>query len=114
MNDHEYVRRRLHEDTLAKTLESPPPEGYGWSLVYRDGKRCPEEDRLVALHPQVGFTVPDEEGWRFGFGPKEAEFAWRCQRCRTVMMKNSRRCPACQFTVFDPVHRLNVEPKGTT
>lgn len=46
-----------------------------------------------------------EAGWKFGFGPHEAESAWRCQRCRTIMLRNVRRCPTCLFTIYDPVHR---------
>lgn len=56
--------------------------------------------------------VPRE--WVFGFGPKGAERAWRCQRCREVMRKNQRACPACAYTVFDPVHREVVSPEGTS
>lgn len=54
------------------------------------------------------------EVWAFGFG---AESAWRCQCCRTVMLKNCRACPSCGYTVFDPVHRVaqatNENPEDT-
>lgn len=55
-----------------------------------------------------------DELWKFGFGPKEAEFAWRCQRCRTIMLRNTRFCPSCAYTVFDPVHRFIVKSEETT
>lgn len=111
--EHEAMRRRVEDDTRAKCVESPPPKGYAWSLMYRNGERRPDEDRLVELDTQLGFPIPDEVEWRFGFGPKEAEFAWRCQRCRTIMLKNMRRCPSCLFTVFDPVHRITESKEMT-
>jgi hypothetical protein len=58
--------------------------------------------------------TPAPAEWVFGFGPKGAESAWRCQRCREVMRKNRRACPACAYTVFDPIHREVVTPEGTS
>jgi hypothetical protein len=55
----------------------------------------------------------DDDMWIFGFGPKGAESAWRCQRCRTIMMKNQRRCWSCLFTVFDPVHARPTDTGNT-
>jgi hypothetical protein len=58
--------------------------------------------------------TPAPAEWVFGFAPQGAESAWRCQRCREVMRKNQRACPACAYTVFDPVHREVVTPEGTS
>lgn len=138
-DDHAYWHRRISEDTREKTLESPPPPGYGWSLVYRDGERRPAEDRLVLLlgyDPVAVFieghkrrmmadsasektqhspeSMSTDDGWRFGFGPCTAESAWCCQRCSTIMLKNQRACPACAYTVFDPIHRRAQSRKDMT
>lgn len=50
-------------------------------------------------------NTPADRPWIFGFGPKGAENAWRCQRCGTIMPKNRAGCSSCAYTVFDPVHR---------
>lgn len=49
MADYFEMLRCVQRDTDEKTREYPPPAGWGWSLVYRDGVRRPEEDLLVEL-----------------------------------------------------------------
>lgn len=48
-SEHQQWLERIERDTVEKSREYPPPEGWGWSLVYRDGVRRPDEDLLVQL-----------------------------------------------------------------
>lgn len=57
--EHDYWLGRIERDTAEKSREYPPPVGWGWSLVYWNGVRRPEEDLLVELcgsDPAAAFT----------------------------------------------------------
>lgn len=66
----------------------------------------------ILVHTDETQRPPAETEWVFGFGPKDAESAWRCQRCKTIMLGSHRRCPSCQYTVFDPMHARPVETEA--
>jgi hypothetical protein len=59
-----------------------------------------------AARPSARVAYPPSPGarWLYGFGPRDAETAWRCQRCMTTQVGNPPACVSCGHTVLDPGH----------